>query len=169
MFQLIVKIATLVILYFVYTYLVELQTCNCADQQAVRNIKKVEEFFILVTSIGILCSLMHHLLPKLFNVPAYILKYSFYLVSLYFIFVVAIDIYLIYNVYTFGLKLPIDCLCAQGWEKYYIYLQAITAFFFILFLIYGGFSLMAILPMLASKNNKSLMKMSRKKRGKSKK
>jgi hypothetical protein len=132
----------------------------------VTNIKRVEEFFILTSSIGILCSLMHYLIPKVVVLPNYLVRYSFYAASLFFSVAVVVDLFLIYNVYNFGLKTPMDCLCAQGWQKYYIYLQAITAVIFIALLLYSGISFLTILPiiMASSKNGKLMPTMTKKRR-----
>ena len=157
-----IQLGTLAILYFVYIYLVKLNTCQCTDQQAVQNIKKVEEFYILVTSIAILSSFLQLIFPQVFTMlPKIFSKYMYYGVMIYFMFVVFVDIFLIYNVYQFGLKTPWECACASGWEKYYIFFQGFCVLFFFFIMIVGSYSLYTILPSLQRGLQKNLKKKKR--------
>jgi len=100
------------------------------------NIKIVEEIYILLNLLSILGSILLFFMP-IMKLPDMYVKKMGYITFLYFLFILFIDGFLIYNVYKFGTNLPFDCRCAKGWQKYYLYLQAGSMLFLFILMIFA--------------------------------
>ena len=71
---------------------------------------------------------MNDLMSKIKSFATYIL-YGFIILALIMLIIYA---YFIYDTYMFSSTMSIPCDCADGWQKYYIYFQAIVMIFIIL-------------------------------------
>ena len=59
-------------------------------------------------------------------------KYIYYILSFIALILLVIYVYFIYDTYMFSSTMKVPCQCADGWQKYYIYFQAITMILIIL-------------------------------------
>ena len=59
-------------------------------------------------------------------------KYLIYGLSIIALIMLIIYSYFIYDTYMFSSTMNVPCKCADGWQKYYIYFQAITMILIIL-------------------------------------
>ena len=78
----------------------------------------------LITSI-ILTIFMKNLINK-------ITPYIIYGFTIFALIISIIYVYFVYDTYMFSSTMSVPCTCADGWQKYYIYFQAITMMLIIL-------------------------------------
>jgi hypothetical protein len=123
-------ILTIIILYFAYIYLRKLDKCTCVQQVYTSRLANVEGilliFNVLLFLTGILTSFNIFKSMATFKIPIL----NTLIVSG--IGILLLDIYFIYNTYYFSTTMGSNCSCANSWEKYYIYYQAISCAFIIL-------------------------------------
>jgi hypothetical protein len=128
----------IVLLYFAYAYLKSLKTCNCVNSTYTTRLKNLEAVFIVINSIFFLFAIFGslHILGALEKIKNHLLK----LIMLGGISMLLIYSYFVYTGYKFWHTMQDNCKCADGWQKYYIYLQTIVLFLIILLtVIFTGF------------------------------
>ena len=124
----ITSIALTIIMYFVYLYLRNLNNCACVNQEYASRLKNIMSIFIFISVISFIINLLspnliisflsfndnkRHLglfaiLPPLIFVVGYIYIYG----------------YFVYDTYMFSSTMQVPCACADGWEKWYLYLES---------------------------------------------
>ena len=129
------SIIGLILVYFAYLYLRSLSNCSCVNQIYVERLKTIETIIMSLSVISIITSLaiklfMGDLESKIKGYTNYIL-YGFVIFTL---IMIVIYTYFIYDTYMFSSTMSIPCKCADGWQKYYIYFQAIM----MIFVVIGG-------------------------------
>ena len=146
----ITSIIITIILYFVYLYLRNLNNCACVNQEYELRLKNIMSIFLTISVLSLIINLLspslaisimsfndntkRHLalfaiLPALIIVVGYIYIYG----------------YFVYDTYMFSSTMSIPCTCANGWQKYYIYFQAIVMVLIILGSVSAGIK-MALNP-----------------------
>ena len=124
------SIISIVLLYFAYTYLKALKTCTCANDLYTVRLKNLESIMlglnVIMFCFAILSSF--HLFNALDKIKQHILKIAL----LGGLTMVIYYSYFVYNGYAFWHTLPNKCVCADKWQKYYIYLQTIVYFLILL-------------------------------------
>ena len=127
----IISVLTIVILYFVYTYLKGLASCDCVNDLYATRLKNLEAILLGLNVIMFCFSLLasFHLFNALDKFKQHILK----VIMLGGITMLVYYSYFVYNGYQFWNTLKDKCECADKWQKYYIYLQSF--FFFITILL----------------------------------
>ena len=123
----------LFLVYLAYIYLRNLSNCSCVNQVFVERLKNIETLILGLSIFSIITSLiinifMNDLMSKIKSFATYIL-YGFIILALIMLIIYA---YFIYDTYMFSSTMSIPCDCADGWQKYYIYFQAIVMIFIIL-------------------------------------
>jgi hypothetical protein len=112
------NIFTIVILYFVYGYLAGLKNCDCVQLTYVNKLKYIELFFLLTNVFTLLfgafsITFLHFnkkMLMKVYSAIAFVM--------------LAIYCYFAYNTYYFSSTMGNQCVCADKWQKYFIYGQS---------------------------------------------
>lgn len=123
----------LFLVYLAYIYLRNLSNCSCVNQIFVERLKNIETLILGLSIFSIITSLiitffMNDLISKIKSFATYIL-YGFIILALIMLIIYA---YFIYDTYMFSSTMSIPCDCANGWQKYYIYFQAIVMVLIIL-------------------------------------
>ncbi len=120
-YGLIFSILAIVLLYFAYQYLVQLESCLCAQASAdgsskadLQMLKYVELFLIVIMVLSILGIYSKILLS---SVMIGVLM-GFAIVAVYII--VMIHVFRLYN------NMPADCECAIKWPRYVLYVQWVS-------------------------------------------
>ena len=127
------SIIGLILTYFAYIYLRNLSNCSCVNQIFVERLKNIEaliltlSIFSLITSI-IINIFMNDVISKIISYTKYFM-YGFGILAL---IMFIIYCYFVYDTYMFSSTMNIPCKCSDGWQKYYIYFQAITMVLIIL-------------------------------------
>ena len=138
--QWISSLVIIVLLYFVYMYLRDLNNCSCVDQEYVLRLKNIITIFI---SISVITMVLNALAPNLIvsylynreainkyiynreSINKYI--YLFALIPLLIIIgYIYIYSYFVYDVYMFSKTMQMPCTCADAWQKWYLYFEAWT-------------------------------------------
>ncbi len=132
----IAQLIGLVLLYFAYAYLRNLNNCDCVNQIYTNKLKDLESFFIVLSIIGLISSFF------MVDLSAIATKYISYAVFIMSIIMIIVYAYFVYDTYMFSTTMQANCLCAERWEKYYIYFQA---FSMLLILIAAAFTIIAVL------------------------
>jgi hypothetical protein len=128
----------IILLYFAYAYLKNLKTCDCVNSTYTTRLKNLEVVFLVINSIIFLFSIFGylHILGALEKIKNHIFK----LIMLGGITMLLVYSYFVYTGYNFWNTMQAKCTCAEGWQKYYIYLQTIVFFLIIVFtIIFTGF------------------------------
>jgi hypothetical protein len=127
----------IILLYFAYIYLQGLKTCKCVDSGYTTRLKDLELILLVINSVFFLLVVLNafHLLGALETIKKHIFK----LIALVGIAILVFYSYFIYTSYGFWNTMQDNCKCADGWEKYYIYIQTIAFALIILFTV--GFGL----------------------------
>lgn len=123
-----VMFIALIVAYFIYrayAYLGSLESCQCAPQSIVQNLKMIELYYLLVILAGIVFNIVY----LIFNLDytQLVSKYK-YLVGFIIVYVLSVFgfyLYYIYNVIEFKAQLKPDCACANQWQNNIIYLHAL--------------------------------------------
>jgi len=128
----------IILLYFAYAYLKNLKNCNCVNSIYTTRLKNLEAVILVINSIFFLFSIFGslHLLGALEKIKNHIFK----LIMLGGISMLLFYSYFVYTGYEFWHTMQEKCNCADGWQKYYIYLQTIVFFLILLFtVVFTGF------------------------------
>ena len=118
----IISIIITIIMYFVYLYLRNLNNCACVNQEYASRLKNIMSIFIFISVISLIINVVSPisllsfndtkkhltLLPVLIFVVGYIYIYG----------------YFVYDTYMFSSTMQVPCACADGWEKWYLYLES---------------------------------------------
>lgn len=118
------SILNCILVYAAYLYLKKLKSCECVNHDYTEKLAKTEHTLLMLTSISLVLAGLElffkpkHLYNKYFNLY-WIYSYVFFLVIL------LVDAYFVYYTYHFQRTLQPNCKCANKWQKYYIYYQAI--------------------------------------------
>jgi hypothetical protein len=112
---------SIIILYFVYRaydYLGNLESCECAPQVYVERLKWTEIAYLVIYVCGITVNVLGMLFGLKFglNVP---------IAFLYFIVILGLFTFFIYNVYEYSQQLDPSCECSNQWQNRIIYAQAL--------------------------------------------
>ena len=113
-----------ILIYAAYLYLKKLKSCECVNHDYTEKLTKTEHTLFMLTGISLVLAGLElffkpkHLYNKYFNLY-WIYSYVFLLVIL------LVDAYFVYYTYHFQRTLQPHCKCANKWQKYYIYYQAI--------------------------------------------
>ena len=118
----------LIVAYFIYrayAYLGNLESCNCAPQSIVQNLKMIELYYLLIILAGIIFNIIY----LIFNIDytQLVTKYK-YLVGFVIVYIISVFgfyFYYIYNVIEFKAQLNSRCGCANEWQNNIIYLHAL--------------------------------------------
>ena len=130
----IANLVGLVLVYFAYIYLRNLSNCSCVNQIYVERLKGIEIIMMSLSIIGIITSLVINLFMKDFTTKLIqnYTKYILYGFTIFALIMMVIYSYFVYDTYMFSSTMSIPCKCADGWQKYYIYFQAISMIFMII-------------------------------------
>ena len=130
----IANLVGLVLVYFAYIYLRNLSNCSCVNQIYVERLKGIEIIMMSLSIIGIITSLVINLFMKDFTTKLIqnYTKYILYGFTIFALIMMVIYSYFVYDTYMFSSTMSIPCKCADGWQKYYIYFQAISMIFIII-------------------------------------
>lgn len=118
------SILNCILIYAAYLYLKKLKSCECVDHDYTNKLAKTEHTLFVLTSISLILGGLElffkpkRLYNKYFNLYL-ACSYAFFLVIL------LVDAYFVYYTYHFQRTLQPNCECANKWQKYYIYYQAI--------------------------------------------
>ena len=118
------SIVNCILVYAAYLYLKKLKSCECVNHDYTEKLAKTEHTLLMLTGISLVLAGLElffkpkHLYNKYFNLY-WIYSYVFFLVIL------LVDAYFVYYTYHFQRTLKPNCKCANKWQKYYIYYQAI--------------------------------------------
>lgn len=118
-------VVNIILIYVVYLYLDNLKTCDCVNQSITAKLKDTQYTILQLTVIGSLLAIINTVFGmtssknktvKMGIIASYIVLY---------IASVVIDVKFIYNTYNFHKTLQSPCECANKWQKYVIYIDAI--------------------------------------------
>ena len=113
-------------IFFLYIYhrtslfFKNLKQCDCAPKSSGARIATIESIYFWMVVCWTIFALAGIFLQKYIS-PATLVP----IVSIYFLGSSCVAIALWYNVYVFWKNLPSNCTCAQGWEKWFVYYQAV--------------------------------------------
>lgn len=120
-YSLIFSIIAIVLLYFAYQYLVQLESCLCAQASADGNaqsdlqmLKYAELFLIIIMVLAIL------------GLYGKVLRSSVLVALIFAIGIIAVYIIVMIHVYRLYNNMPADCECAIKWPRYVLYVQWIS-------------------------------------------
>ena len=118
----ILNVITIVLLYYAYVYLKNLKNCDCAQSIYVRRLKILEQFLLGFNVFNFIMVIFGSLqiFKTINNYKEHIMKF----IMLFGIGMFIFHIYFVYTTYKFSENIKPNCLCADTWEKYYIYLQS---------------------------------------------
>jgi RsiW-degrading membrane proteinase PrsW (M82 family) len=124
-FQFVGIALSFLVFYYIYkthSYLVSLDSCDCAPQLYSDRLKNLEVFYLLLSVSGILVNFFKFFVKD----TEAIYKGYVKLVLAWILIVYIVHIVFIYNTYMFYSNVKADCACSKGWEKKFIYIQAIV-------------------------------------------
>ena len=134
--QWISSLVIIVLLYFVYMYLRDLNNCSCVDQEYVLRLKNIITIFITISVITLVLNMLApNIIKSYINNIDTITRhlYLFALIPLLIIIgYIYVYAYFIYDVYMFSNTMESPCTCANAWQKWYLYLEAWTSAFLLL-------------------------------------
>ena len=125
-----------ILIYAAYLYLKKLKSCECVNHDYTEKLAKTEHTLLMLTGISLVLAGLElffkpkHLYNKYFNLY-WIYTYVFFLIIL------LVDAYFVYYTYHFQRTLQPHCKCANKWQKYYIYYQAIMYSFGLAGILFG--------------------------------
>ena len=119
--ELVISLIVIVLFYFAYHYLVQLESCLCAQASAdgkspadLQMLKYVELFLIAILVLGIV------------GLYSKILRSSALVAMIMAIAVIAVYVIVMIHVYRLYNNMPADCECAIKWPRYVLYVQWIS-------------------------------------------
>lgn len=126
----------IILLYFVYLYLRDLNNCACVNQEYVLRLKNIITIFITISVITLVLNMLSPsiIMSYINNIDTitrhlYLFALIPLLIIIGYIYVYA---YFIYDVYMFSNTMKSPCTCAAAWQKWYLYLEAWTSGFLLL-------------------------------------
>lgn len=117
---LLVVIAT-ILFYAMYMYLDGLKTCKCVNPVYANRLKQVEGLFLGLNIVNLIVMTLGS-----FNLLSFLKSYKQYLMKFIMaggVAMVIVYIYFLFNTYGFISTMGPNCACADGWQKYYLYIQ----------------------------------------------
>ncbi len=135
------SILNCILIYVAYLYLKKLKSCECVNQDYTDKLAKTEHTLLMLTVISLALGGLElffkpkQLYNKYFNLY-WIFTYVFFLV------VLLVDAYFIYYTYHFQRSIKPNCKCANKWQKYYIYYQAIMYLLVLIAMFFTGYFLL---------------------------
>jgi len=118
----------LIVAYFIYrayAYLGDLDSCKCAPQSIVQNLKMIELYYLMIILGGILFNLIYLIFNIDYSKLVSKYKYLVGFIILYVVSLIAVYVYYIYNVIEFRSKLDPSCKCANQWQNNIMYLHVL--------------------------------------------
>ena len=159
------SVVTIIILYFVYTYLRGLTTCECANDTYVTRLKNLEAILLGLNVLMFCFTLLGNF--NLFNTLVKFKQHILKIIMLGGITMLLFYSYFVYNGYQFWNTLKDKCDCADKWQKYYIYLQSFFFFLTILvttlFVGFAAFKKVPLGPITETTLNRYIVKATQKK------
>ena len=135
----------LILVYLAYVYLRNLSDCSCVNQIFVERLKNIEALILTLSVVSLITSIIIGVfMTDLYGSIEKFKKYILYGFSLLALFMLVVYAYFVYDTYMFSSTMSVPCVCANGWQKYYIYFQAITMVLIILGSISTGIKLSTI-------------------------
>ena len=132
----------LILVYLAYVYLRNLSDCSCVNQIFVERLKNIEALILTLSVVSLITSIIIGVfMTDLYGSIEKFKKYILYGFSLLALFMLVVYAYFVYDTYMFSSTMSVPCVCANGWQKYYIYFQAITMVLIILGSISTGIKL----------------------------
>lgn len=118
----------LIVAYFIYraySYLGNLDNCQCAPTKIVNNLKMIELYYLLMILGGILFNVIYLIFN--FDYTNLFTKYKYLVVFIviYILSVFGFFLYYVYNVIEFKSNLNPKCACANQWQNNIIYLHVL--------------------------------------------
>lgn len=107
-----------------------MESCKCAPQKAVENIRNIEMIYLVFILIGIftkvVCLLSNCSIPKFITkgTSQYTLPLLFFTFSYMFGMISIFALY-VYNIYEFHNSLKSNCKCSNGWQNNILYVHAL--------------------------------------------
>lgn len=145
----------LILVYLAYVYLRNLSDCSCVNQIFVERLKNIEALILTLSVVSLITSIIIGVfMTDLYGSIEKFKKYILYGFSLLALFMLVVYAYFVYDTYMFSSTMSVPCVCANGWQKYYIYFQAITMVLIILGSISTGIKLAMNPSMLFSSSYK---------------
>ena len=139
--DIVASVGGIIISYFTYIYLRGLTNCSCVQQIYASRLSYFEVFLIgfngliLVLSLLTTFNIVNSKSLTNFKLPLFNILIITSLILLF------MNIYLIYNTYYFSATMGKNCICADKWQKYYIYYQGISSAFMLVFsFFYAGYA-----------------------------
>lgn len=128
MYEISLIIIAFIIAYFIYraySYLGNLDNCNCAPLKIVQRLKMIELYYLCVILGGIIFNIVY----LIFNMDytKIVTKYN-YLVEVFVLYILSLFgfyIYYVYNVIEFKQNLDPECGCANKWQNDIIYVHVL--------------------------------------------
>ena len=136
------SIIGLILVYLAYVYLRNLSDCSCVNQIFVERLKNIEALILTLSVVSLITSVIISIfMTDLYGSIEKFKKYILFGFSLLALFMIVVYSYFVYDTYMFSSTMSVPCVCANGWQKYYIYFQAITMVLIILGSISTGIKL----------------------------
>lgn len=136
------SIIGLILVYLAYVYLRNLSDCSCVNQIFVERLKNIEALILTLSLVSLITSIIIGVfMTDLYGSIEKFKKYILFGFSLLALFMIVVYSYFVYDTYMFSSTMSVPCVCANGWQKYYIYFQAITMVLIILGSISTGIKL----------------------------
>lgn len=136
------SIIGLILVYLAYVYLRNLSDCSCVNQIFVERLKNIEALILTLSVVSLITSIIISVfMTDLYGSIEKFKKYILFGFSLLALFMIVVYSYFVYDTYMFSSTMSVPCVCANGWQKYYIYFQAITMVLIILGSISTGIKL----------------------------
>ena len=136
------SIIGLILVYLAYVYLRNLSDCSCVNQIFVERLKNIEALILTLSVVSLITSVIISVfMTDLYGTIVQFKKYILFGFSLLALFMLVVYAYFVYDAYMFSSTMSVPCVCANGWQKYYIYFQAATMVLIILGSISTGIKL----------------------------
>jgi hypothetical protein len=136
------SIIGLILVYLAYVYLRNLSDCSCVNQIYVERLKNIEALILTLSVVSLITSVIISVfMTDLYGTIVQFKKYILFGFSLLALFMLVVYAYFVYDAYMFSSTMSVPCVCANGWQKYYIYFQAATMVLIILGSISTGIKL----------------------------
>lgn len=119
------SIIGLILVYLNYVYLRNLSDCSCVNQIYVERLKNIEALILTLSLVSLITSIIIGVfMTDLYGSIEKFKKYILFGFSLLALFMIVVYAYFVYDTYMFSSTMSVPCVCANGWQKYYIYFQA---------------------------------------------
>ena len=119
------SIIGLILVYLAYVYLRNLSDCSCVNQIFVERLKNIETLILTLSVVSLITSVIISIfMTDLYGSIEKFKKYILFGFSLLALFMIVVYSYFVYDTYMFSSTMGVPCVCANGWQKYYIYFQA---------------------------------------------